>query len=120
MPLATQHYPMLERNLLYTGVTRGKGLVVLIGQEKRRDNCEEKTMTCALRQRLVFGMWHATRQPTSLAHPMVARGEDDGHLAAAGVFQGAFCGLRSGRASAQMAFEFPRDSPRSSAGSRSA
>jgi hypothetical protein len=25
---------MLERNLLYTGVTRGKGLVVLIGQEK--------------------------------------------------------------------------------------
>jgi exodeoxyribonuclease V alpha subunit len=34
MPLATQHYPMLERNLLYTGVTRGKGLVVLIGQEK--------------------------------------------------------------------------------------
>ena len=34
IPLATQHYPMLERNLLYTGVTRGKGLVVLIGQEK--------------------------------------------------------------------------------------
>jgi len=34
MPLATQHYPMLERNLLYTGVTRGKALVVLIGQEK--------------------------------------------------------------------------------------
>jgi hypothetical protein len=64
-------------------------------------------MTCALRQRLVFGMWHATRQPTSLAHPMVARGEDDGHLAAAGVFQGVFCGLRSGRASAKMPFEFP-------------
>jgi len=34
IPLATQHYPMLERNLLYTGVTRGRGLVVLIGQEK--------------------------------------------------------------------------------------
>jgi exodeoxyribonuclease V alpha subunit len=34
IPLATQHYPMLERNLLYTGVTRGKRLVVLIGQEK--------------------------------------------------------------------------------------
>jgi exodeoxyribonuclease V alpha subunit len=34
MPLATQHYPMLERNLLYTGVTRGKQLVVLIGQPK--------------------------------------------------------------------------------------
>jgi exodeoxyribonuclease V alpha subunit len=34
IPLATQHYPMLARNLLYTGVTRGKQLVVLIGQPK--------------------------------------------------------------------------------------
>lgn len=34
IPLTTQHYPMLERNLLYTGVTRGKKLVVLVGQEK--------------------------------------------------------------------------------------
>jgi UvrD-like helicase family protein len=30
----TQHYPMLQRNLLYTGVTRGKRLVVLLGQKK--------------------------------------------------------------------------------------
>src|SRR5262249_45709969 len=30
IPLATQHYPMLARNLLYTGVTRGKQLVVVI------------------------------------------------------------------------------------------
>jgi exodeoxyribonuclease V alpha subunit len=29
-----QHYPMLQRNLLYTGVTRGKQLVVLVGQTK--------------------------------------------------------------------------------------
>ncbi|MBV9201769.1 MAG: ATP-binding domain-containing protein, partial [Alphaproteobacteria bacterium] len=34
IPLSTQHYPMLERNLVYTGVTRGKRLVVLIGQSK--------------------------------------------------------------------------------------
>ncbi len=34
MPLSTQHYPMLERNLVYTGVTRGKKLVVLVGQKK--------------------------------------------------------------------------------------
>jgi len=33
IPLATQHYPMLQRNLVYTGVTRGKRLVVLFGQE---------------------------------------------------------------------------------------
>jgi exodeoxyribonuclease V alpha subunit len=30
----TQHYAMLQRNLLYTGVTRGKKLVVLVGQKK--------------------------------------------------------------------------------------
>jgi ATP-dependent exoDNAse (exonuclease V) alpha subunit len=30
----TQHYAMLQRNLLYTGVTRGKRLVVLVGQTK--------------------------------------------------------------------------------------
>jgi len=34
IPVMTQHYPMLQRNLLYTGVTRGKKLVVLVGQKK--------------------------------------------------------------------------------------
>ncbi|WPL15701.1 Exodeoxyribonuclease V alpha chain [Thiorhodovibrio winogradskyi] len=34
IPLATQHYMLLQRNLLYTGVTRGKRLVVLIAQPK--------------------------------------------------------------------------------------
>jgi exodeoxyribonuclease V alpha subunit len=34
IPLTTQHYPMLKRNLLYTGLTRGKRLVVLLGQRK--------------------------------------------------------------------------------------
>ena len=34
IPLSTQHYPMLLRNLVYTGVTRGKRLVVLVGQRK--------------------------------------------------------------------------------------
>jgi ATP-dependent exoDNAse (exonuclease V) alpha subunit len=33
-PVLTQHYTMLQRNLLYTGVTRGKRLVVLVGQRK--------------------------------------------------------------------------------------
>jgi exodeoxyribonuclease V alpha subunit len=34
IPLSTQHYPMLQRNLVYTGVTLDKRLVVLIGQRK--------------------------------------------------------------------------------------
>jgi exodeoxyribonuclease V alpha subunit len=33
-PLAMQQYMLLQRNLVYTGVTRGKRLVVLIGQRK--------------------------------------------------------------------------------------
>jgi exodeoxyribonuclease V alpha subunit len=34
IPLSTQHYTLLERNLLYTGVTRGKRLVVLIAETR--------------------------------------------------------------------------------------
>jgi exodeoxyribonuclease V alpha subunit len=34
IPVTTQHYTMLARNLLYTGVTRGKRLVVLVAQKK--------------------------------------------------------------------------------------
>ena len=34
IPLATQQFMLLQRNLIYTGVTRAKKLVVLIGQPK--------------------------------------------------------------------------------------
>jgi exodeoxyribonuclease V alpha subunit len=34
IPLLLQHYTMLQRNLLYTAITRGKRLVVLVGQKK--------------------------------------------------------------------------------------
>jgi len=34
LPLHTQHYTMLQRNLLYTAVTRGKRLVVLLGNRR--------------------------------------------------------------------------------------
>lgn len=34
IPLATQHYMMLQRSLLYTAVTRGKRLVVLVGSRR--------------------------------------------------------------------------------------
>ena len=34
IPVMTQHYAMLQRNLIYTGITRGKKLVVLVGQAK--------------------------------------------------------------------------------------
>jgi exodeoxyribonuclease V alpha subunit len=34
IPLLTQHYLMLQRNLLYTAITRGKRLVVLVGSRR--------------------------------------------------------------------------------------
>ncbi len=34
MPVLTTHYIMLQRNLIYTGITRGRRLVVLVGTKK--------------------------------------------------------------------------------------
>lgn len=34
VPVHTQHYVMLERNLLYTALTRAKGLVILVGEQR--------------------------------------------------------------------------------------
>jgi exodeoxyribonuclease V alpha subunit len=34
MPLHTSHYLLLHRSILYTAVTRGKNLVVLVGSKK--------------------------------------------------------------------------------------
>jgi len=34
IPLTTQHYLMLRRNLVYTGITRARQLVVLVGQRR--------------------------------------------------------------------------------------
>ena len=34
IPLHTTHYPLLQRNLVYTAVTRGKNLVILVGSKK--------------------------------------------------------------------------------------
>ncbi len=39
IPLTDQHYIMLQRNLLYTAVTRGKRLVVLVGSQSALDRC---------------------------------------------------------------------------------
>ena len=34
MPLLMTHYVMLQRNLIYTGITRAKKVFVLIGKKK--------------------------------------------------------------------------------------
>ena len=34
MPVAMQHFMLLERNLIYTGITRAKKFLVVVGQKK--------------------------------------------------------------------------------------
>jgi exodeoxyribonuclease V alpha subunit len=54
IPLTTQHYAMLARNLLYTGVTRGKRLVVLVGQRR--------ALAIAVRNRNTRRRWSKLRE----------------------------------------------------------
>lgn len=57
IPLHTQHFMMLQRNLLYTAVTRGKRLVILVGSRKalgmavRRQDTRERCTALAWRLR---------------------------------------------------------------------
>ncbi|MBA3037971.1 MAG: hypothetical protein FP814_15960 [Desulfobacterium sp.] len=37
IPLVTEHYMLLQRNLLYTAITRGSRIVILIGSKKALD-----------------------------------------------------------------------------------
>ena len=55
IPILTQHYVLLQRNLLYTGVTRCKKLVVIVGSKKAvaiavKNNKTEKRYTLLMRR----------------------------------------------------------------------
>ena len=58
LPLLTQHYIMLQRNLVYTAITRGRKLVVLIGTKKALaisiNNAQTQKRYTRLEQRLRF------------------------------------------------------------------
>jgi exodeoxyribonuclease V alpha subunit len=64
IPLAMQHYLLLQRNLLYTGITRGKRLVVVVGQSKAlalavRNNQTERRYSGLLARLAVQGAGNA-------------------------------------------------------------
>jgi exodeoxyribonuclease V alpha subunit len=54
IPIVMQHYMMLKRNLIYTGITRGKRLVVLVGQRK--------ALAIAVRGKQVDRRWSKLRE----------------------------------------------------------
>ena len=57
IPVLTQHYMLLQRNLIYTGITRGKKLVILIGTKKALaiaiNNDKPQNRYTMLRERLM-------------------------------------------------------------------
>jgi len=59
LPVLTQHYLLLQRNLIYTAVTRGKQLVILIGTRKALaialKNADTRERYSGLRSRLAVG-----------------------------------------------------------------
>ena len=69
IPLTTQHYPMLQRNLVYTGVTRGKRLVILVGQRKALAIAVKGTGT--RRRWSKLREWLATEFPANVSQDRV-------------------------------------------------
>jgi exodeoxyribonuclease V alpha subunit len=67
IPVTTQHYTMLARNLIYTGVTRGKRLVVLVAQKKAIGIAVRGQK--AKRRWTKLKEWIADTSPTSAASP---------------------------------------------------
>jgi exodeoxyribonuclease V alpha subunit len=57
VPIMTEHFALLQRNLLYTAMTRGKELVVLIGTRRALDialkNDQPKRRLSGLKKRLM-------------------------------------------------------------------
>ena len=52
VPLLTQHFVLLQRNLLYTAITRGKKLVILVGSKKALTIAVRNNKTAARYSRL--------------------------------------------------------------------
>jgi len=73
MPLSTHHFKMLRRNLIYTGVTRGKRLVVLVGTERAMRiavaNASIETRDSGLDRRLAEALQARERGPAAGWHP---------------------------------------------------
>jgi exodeoxyribonuclease V alpha subunit len=69
MPIHTQHYIMLQRNLLYTGVTRARRVVCLVGTKKalgiavRNDRTQQRWTGLTQRLRAAFGVSGPVKTP---------------------------------------------------------
>ncbi|HHV62508.1 MAG TPA: AAA family ATPase [Firmicutes bacterium] len=69
MPVTTQHYMMLQRNLLYTGITRAKRLVVLVGTKKAIAIAVKNTKTDSRYTALAEGLRAMCQRSLSMELP---------------------------------------------------
>ena len=63
IPISTQHYMMLKRNLIYTGITRGKRLVVLVGQKR--------ALAMAIKGKQVERRWSKLKERLSITGGLI-------------------------------------------------
>ncbi|MDP6484369.1 MAG: AAA family ATPase, partial [Nitrospinota bacterium] len=79
VPIHTQHYPMLQRNLIYTAMTRGKRLVVFLGTKKALaialNNAKVRRRWSHLAERLRREMDLPLPGPGAGTGPLSPRGE---------------------------------------------
>src|SRR5262249_9738862 len=73
VPLHTQHFIMLQRNLLYTGITRGKRLVIVIGSRRALERAvrqaDSRERCSLLRGRLPGRISSTNLEDVCLAEP---------------------------------------------------
>ena len=72
IPLTTQHYTMLQRNLIYTGVTRGKRLVILVGQRQ--------ALAIAVKGKQTRRRWSKLGEWLGRQAPVYSHRQIDGHV----------------------------------------
>ena len=68
IPVAMQHFMLLERNLIYTGITRARQFLVLVGQKKAlgmavRNDQSRKRYSGLLNSLMKSGSTHNNQRP---------------------------------------------------------
>lgn len=78
IPLMVQHFVMLQRNLVYTGITRGKKLVVLVGEPKALHMAVKNNSMRKRHTRLARRLMPAQDTPPAQHSGQAADGGSDG------------------------------------------
>ena len=76
IPVHTQHYALLQRNLIYTGITRGRKLVVMVGTRKALTIAVKNNKTQKRYTRLTERLMGSRESPNNGAAVNIYRGSE--------------------------------------------